>query len=609
MPMRRSYAIFLAALVAQSAFATDDSLDAQWFNPPFRAWARSAEARMITDLSVAAPPDALAARRQKGKWKVIPYATAGFEGKALITGPETDAAAISVPLAANGWHAVYVGVSNVARGGTATEDGVWARISGDKGWHHVRNTAPLGDPRREIVEEVYLTTADLSGKDVQFKQMPFVNGAIMYVRVVPLSAGETDAFQAYLGRNSLRSMIATFDAHAMIWENRPRTADDLRIPFDGFEETDFGKWWYQIGGADTTHYPTKVGTVLGSLTGDYARWEDREYSESVQALIKGGVNALQVARDIAREHKVEFSVFVRPASWLASMPWEENFQSQFATDHPEWRCIDRDGTPTLYMSYAVPEVRRQVVAILREALEVDPDGVGVFFHRGVPLILWEPAFVNAYKARFGKDPHAVPEDDPTIGAMRGEILTTFMREIRTLLDETARERHRQKPYLLSVATLPTEADNRKYGIEIERWIKEGIVNGDVAPTNFASQINPVPPDMAYYKRITSGTKVGLYPMYRAFKPGTPADFIKKIVAAYRDGATGIAIWDPAESYTWGSTKVAGQPTGQTFDIFRFLGHRALLEQWAAKGAPQPTLYPLTRYGDNYYSRWYPGSGL
>jgi len=608
--MRRSRAFFLplTACLLQSVCAADTP-QAEWFAPPFWAWTHSSDARMLTDLSVATPQDALAPKREKGKWKVIPYSTAGFAGKAVVAGPETDAAAISLPLAAKGWHAVYVGVSNVARGGTATDDGVWARLSGDQGWHHARNTAPLADPRREIIEEVYLTAADLTGKEIQFKQMPFENGAIMYVRLVPLTTGEEEAFQSYLGKNSFRSMIATFDAHAMIWENRPRTAEDLRIAFDGFEETDFGKWWYQIGGADMTHYPTKVGTVLGSLTQDYARWEDREYSESVQALIKNGVNALQVARDIARERKVEFSVFIRPASWLAAMPWEENFTSQFALDHPEWRCIDRDGTPALYMSYAVPEVRQHIIAMFREVLEVDPDGVGLFFHRGIPLILWEDAFVKAYQTKYGKDPHSVPENDPTIGEMRGEILTTFMREIRQLLNETAKQRGRATPYRLSVATLPTEADNKKYGIEIERWIKEGLVDGDVAPANFASQITPVPPDMAYYKRITAGTKVGLYPMYRAFKPGTPADFIKKIVAAYKDGATGISIWDPAESYTWGATKVSGQPVGQTFDIFRFLGHKELLKSWAEKGAPQPTLYPLTRYGDNYYSRWYPGSGL
>ncbi len=578
------------------------------FAPPFRRWHRESEAKRITDLSVATPRDALAPRRQKGKWKVIPYATAAFSGKALVTGPETGAAEVSVPLAAAGWHAVYVGVANVARGGTATDDGIWARISGDSGWRRLRNTVPLGDLRREVIEEVYLTTADLTGKDIQFRQMPFVNGAVMFVKIVPLDREEEEGFRDYLTANPFRTMIATFDAHAMIWQNRPRTAEDLRVAFDGFDESDFGKWWYQIGGADITHYPTKVGTVLGSLTEDFARWEDREYAESVQHLIRNGVHALKVAREIARENRAEFHVFVRPASWLSSVPWEENFRSRFAADHPEWRCMDRDGTPALYMSYAYPEVRRQIVDILRESLEVDPDGVGLFFHRGVPLILWEDAFVRAYQAKHGKDPREVPEDDPTIGKMRGEILTTLMREIRAMLDEAARASGRKTPYRLSVAALATEADNLRHGIDIERWIKEGLVDGDVAPANFAAHIKPVPPDIAYYRKITAGTKVGLYPMFRAYRPGAPQEFLKKMLGAYEAGADGIAVWDPVESYTWG-TKASGQPVGQVFDFFRFLGHRALLARWASSGIPQPALYPLTQFGDNFYSRWYPGSGL
>lgn len=581
-----------------------------FFAPPYQRWKNEDQAKRLTDLSIAQPPRALADRRTPGKWKIIPYATASFSGKALVTGPETDAPQVEVPLKTGGWHAVYVGLSNVGRGGSATDDGVFARLAGETGWRRIRNTLPLADLRREVVEDVYLTVANLTEhSSIQFKQMPFNNGAIMSVKLVPLTPAEVVLFQGFISRNPFRSMIATFDAHSMIWANKPKNAEDLRTPFNGLDESDFGKWWYQIGGADLTHYPTKVGTVMGSRTTDFTRWEDREYAESLQTLIAANVHALKEAREIAQAQKAEFHVLVRPAAWLSSIPWEENFESAFAAEHPEWRCVDRDGTPTLYLSFAYPEVRRQIVEVLRESLEFQPDGVGILFHRGVPLILWEEGFIAAYKQKHGRDPRNVPEDDPTIGQMRGEILTKLLREIRNMLDETARKQNRATPYKVSLSTFSTEADNKKYGLELGQWVKEGLVTGDIAPAYFSHNASAAPVEMGYYKRLLAGTTVGLYPMFRGLKPGIPLEFLRKQVQAYADGADGIAVWDPAEAYTWG-TKLAKQPMGQPGDFLRFLGHRALLEKWLEDGGvPPPQIHPLTVFGDNHYSRWFPGSGF
>ena len=70
---------------------------------------------------------------------------------------------------------------------------------------------------------------------------------------------------------------------------------------------------------------------------------------------------------------------IRPGAWKGALSLEEVFDSRFYEAHPEWRCVDRDGTPTMYMSYAVPEVRAHVIDVIREALDVDPHGVGSLF--------------------------------------------------------------------------------------------------------------------------------------------------------------------------------------------------------------------------------------
>ena len=594
-------------LLAALLFGASRS-DAELIVPAFQKWKRESEQHWVTDLSVASPAAALGDRREPGKWKVIPYATKGFRGKSLACGPETEAPAITVPLNATGWHAVYVGLANVARGGKADDNGIWLRLSGDPSWQRRRNTLPLAKPQRVVIEDIYLTVADLTGRSMEFRQMPFRPGAVMYIRTVPLSPDEVAQWSGQRAENPFRHMIATFDGHGMLWQNRPRNAADLGIAFDGFDVSDFGKWWFQIGGGDLTNYPSKVGTMIGSQTADFVRDADREFAQSVQGLEAAGVHVLQVAREEARRAGAQFHVFVRPSSWQAAIPWEENFTSRFFAAHPEWRCVDRDGTPTLYMSYAVPEVRRHIVEILRESLDCDPDGVGVLFHRGIPLVLWEPAFVSAYKARFGDDPRTVNEDDPTIGSVRADMLTAFMREIRAMLDEEAVKRHRTVPYKLSLTAFSLEKDNLKYGLDLARWVREGLVDGDISPTSFAEMVQTANPDLAYYMRVVKGTGVGVYPMFNAWRAGEPATFFRKLVRAYDAGVTGIAMWDPETTNAWGN-KTLGQGVGQAFDAYRYVGHSDLLRAWAVGGLPGPRTFPLTQYGNNFFSRWTPNSGL
>src|SRR6185437_8775452 len=105
------------------------------------------------------------------------------------------------------------------------------------------------------------------------------------------------------------------------------------------------------------------------------------------------------------------------------------------------------------------------------------------------------------------------------------------------------------------------------------------------------------------RRITAGTKVGLYPFVIAWHSGTPQQLCAKTTQFYRDGATGIAVWDPSVEAHYRD----GSP-GNVFDVAGLLGHRQLIAQWATQGAPTPLAIPLTRLGDNHYSRWFPNTG-
>ena len=122
--------------------------------------------------------------------------------------------------------------------------------------------------------------------------------------------------------------------------------------------------------------------------------------------------------------------------------------------------------------------------MFRETLELQPEGVGFVFNRGMPLMLWEDAFCERFKAMHNADAKAVDDDDPRIHATRAAIMTDFMTEVRALLDETAAKQGRKERYKISLGTFAKEADNQRWGLDLPNWIQQGLVD-DLATTWFA----------------------------------------------------------------------------------------------------------------------------
>ncbi len=596
-PLRETLSsLFLSSLVLHAEFFPHDS----------RHWSQNGAATMLTDFAESTPGSALTkGRREKGKWKVVPFATAEMQGWALSTYSATGAPAVRLPLASRGWQAVYLGVATVSSGFKETRNGLKARLSDEPVFRHFANNLPHLPDRRDIIQEQFLTVAYLDGQTIEIAPQPGLPATVCYVKLVPLTPAEVEKWSASRasGARPTRTAIATFDGHSWIWPYHPKSVADLQANFRGFEDSDVGKWWFEVLGADLVCYPTKVGNTPGEGTVDFGSGGHATFQRSLDGLLKKGIHPLQVARDAARAQGAEFHVMLRPAGWKCSIPYEETFSSKFFEAHPEWRCVDRDGTPTMYMSYAVPEVRQHLIEILRETLELRPEGVGLLFNRGMPMILWEDAFCERFRERHSDDPRTIPEDDPRILELRADLMTDFMQEIRTLLDETARAQGRSERYRISLGTFSREADNRKFGFALPEWIERGLVD-ELAVAWFAHHTSFAPPDMAYYHRLTAGTKVGVYPFVIAWKTGKPQEIAKKVTAHYAAGASGIAIWDPQVENRWPE----GSP-GNVFDALALLGHREVVAGWVEKGVPAPVSIPLTRLDENYYSRWFPNTGF
>jgi hypothetical protein len=571
-----------------------------------RQWRQSAQAIMMTNLAAAEPRESLiTGQRQKGHWKVLEFATRDFQGKALSAYAFTGAPVVRVPLSAKGWHAVYLGISTVSTGFREAKNGLRARLTGEPAFRRLANNLALLPNRVDVIQDTFVTIANLEGQSLEIGQLPNLPATICYIRLVPLTDDEVSSWSGRQqgDRSATRTAIATFDGHSWLWPYQCRTKEDLLANFRGYEDSDIGKWWFQVLGADLVTYPSKVGSIPGASTTDFPTREHESFAHTIKALHASGIDPLRVARDAAKAQGAEFHVMLRPAGWKAAIPYEETFDSAFYAAHPEWHCIDRDGTPTMHMSFAFPEVRHHLLDIYRETLALEPEGVGLLFNRGMPMILWEEPFRARFRAMHGVESDAVPEDDPRILATRAAIMTDFMREIRSLLDDTAKTQKHPARYQISLGTFAKESDNQKFGIDLPRWIKEGLVD-NLGVAWFAHHTSFAQPDMAYYARITKGTKVGVYPFLIAWKTGAPQDFCKKVVSFYQAGAAGMAIWDPTVEGGW-----TDKPHGNLFETLSQIGHRTTMVQWAKHGVPTPLAIPLTRLDENHYSRWFPTTGF
>jgi len=364
------------------------------------------------------------------------------------------------------------------------------------------------------------------------------------------------------------------------------------------------------------NYKSKLGTIPGELSDDPARTGDGYVTDSIKKFIATGEDETKMAIEAAHSMGKKIMIGFRVQAWQTPPAFEDYFTSRFYRDHPEWRTYDRDGTPVMRMSYAVPEVRQHIYGILREVLAYQPDGIEIIYFRGLPLMLWEDAFCKQFREKYGEDAKKVPEDDPRLYALREEIMTGFMRDIRKMMDDVQKKQGRKQRYELSASVVHNEADNRKYGLDVERWVKEGLVDRiGIFPAAFHTDTRK-PMELDWFYRITKGTNVGVYPMMIGWKLPSAKQALVDAQKYYKGGAAGIIFWDPSSTDFYnpgpsqGSARKSYTNPGRTyFPLASRLGHVDALPELEAEDRPKSKFIPLKRYGNYWFGRWIPDVGF
>lgn len=531
---------------------------------------------ILSDFSRCRPAKALAPSPAYGKWALVDYATERFAGMLLSAPRDNPAPEVVLPLAAEGWYAVYLWLM----GGDIDQEGLYpadldsvysqsrgpaVKLDGDA--HFCGGFRTLSHDRGMWpgLEACFWRYADLTGRSLVVRHQ----GAAVHlgaIELVPLAPEEVDA--VLRRRAEERRLIVKTDS-PLPAEVEPRI-EQLR---------DRGVAAWIFGNEDSADL----------------------FAEPLSP-------HLQYAKQAAREIGAEWYVCDRPSLWSLYVHWGDP-RADFFAQHPEWRCRDRDGTPTHQLSYAVPDVVDYMLARLRATAKNEPDGCGFFFNRDPGLVLFEPAAMDGFAERHGVDPLSLPERDPRLLDWRAEILTGFLRRARATLDEVAAERG--CPRIKSVAVvLGDAAANRLYSFDVARWVREGLV--DVLcpypwtdyPDRWLAQ-GFVEMDIPWFANLVAGTACRLYPMWLSgiwrahWTPEhvRPADYFRLALRHYAEGADGLSAWD-----------YAGLDTAFHANRWLRLGQRDCLADWAAGDFPLPPKLRFTRLGGATPDRYPVGTG-
>ncbi|MCI0624892.1 MAG: family 10 glycosylhydrolase [Acidobacteria bacterium] len=499
----------------------------------FRSTVFDHRSQWVTDLGVAQPGTAISKESRKGQWRLVNYeAKVGpnsKKGSMLMCGPETQAPPVSIPLKAKGWHAVYVGLKTylgigepntiklklksdpcyvlasveTVRGGVVGED---IGLSGAGEVERARL-------RRRQIQDCFYKFADLTNEELQVSALTTglaQQGAIAYVRLVPLSASEIESLKQARQKKANRRLACLNDTLTFMHFRQPTTKEEIWEEIYPYKDTDYKAIYWTAARGDNCLYPTKVGTILGADSEDFPRIGDRYLAESNRILISKGIDSVQTALEFTRGLGMEFHLCMRVESFTAEPPWDGVFRSKFFYDHPELWCIDHDGRTIARLSYAFPESQQHLLKLIRELAQYRPDGIMLIFPRAQPYVLYERPVAEAFKKHHGLEPRQVDERDPRLLKVRADFLTDFMRKARREIEMV---QGATKSIQFSTMVLANEDTNRFHAIDAETWAKEGIIDR-LSPSPFSTIRSQADVDIEYFGRLTRGTRCRLSPTLR-----------------------------------------------------------------------------------------------
>ena len=249
---------------------------------------------------------------------------------------------------------------------------------------------------------------------------------------------------------------------AYVVPDRVRSEALLRENIAGLAETPVKTLVYCLGmGGDLMLYDTKVASQVGW------RKAPDEKSDSFMAMrmenarvcIGQGADAVRTAGEEAKRIGLFFipSLRMNDAHFMGH-PEEHSMTSAFWFKHRNQYNIKDSPLPFQpaygnLLDYSQAEVRRHRLDTAFEAIERNRD------------------LIDGFELDFNRFQVFFPKGKAAEGAPK---ITEMVRQVRARLDQVARQQRR--PLYLFVRIPPSLADSRFAGLEVETWIREGLVD-------------------------------------------------------------------------------------------------------------------------------------
>ena len=478
-----------------------------------------------------------------GFWRIVDYKTVLYEGRALMT-THPESCALTIPLHRRGWYAISLGMSERQYAQAAIE----VRLSGDEHWQIFR-TSPQ-DGGGPLHEEPWCF-ADLSGRDLEVRyprDVPAATGsqgtplidqftvASLYsIRLTPVKLEHA----ALLEKHRHRPLVYFNDGTGIFYIAEKAGRHIVDTALGRFAGGDFDTCAFGNAGVDLMNFPSPAGRLAGTDGWDFVRPGDRRFRDHLVAMAAEGIDPMKQAIDKAHVQQQKLWMYLRPQAYTAEPPYDHILHSWFFHEHPELRCVEANGKPISKMSVAYPQVRDKLNEVVREGLKRGADGLCIAFNRGYPCARYEEPILRQFRDRYGIDTRTLPDSDPRLRRLWAESVTTWIRDVRRLLDEAGPSAGAQRREL-AVMVGPDFEWNLRFGFDVESWAHQSLIDV-VLPYPYVKDGEI---DVAAFVRALQGTAIPLLPSLGTYKQEIRvAEIRQRAHRYYKAGADGLSRWD------------------------------------------------------------------
>ncbi len=468
----------------------------------------------------------------KGAWGLVKGYCGARKGQMLVATRGQDAPVLSFTPGVRGRHAIYVGTFSKRAFQFWDGFGVFVRLGAHENW-----TLLLNERGEPSFEEMYFTTTDFNeGSRIEIAHFQLGKSASWWREVGVGIETETTRFEfkTFLSHLKLVPVRSTpLPAATKATIGILDFADDVPLSHPRERAAASAVWrhaemgytmiMWKAGNGMVCEYPTKVGKV-------------RDDASPVDEMMRE-FDIMRQAVDEAKRIGIPiygWSRLLRDAHAKGKAPPPTPFHAA----HPEQVQTSKNGVESWKLSFAFPESRRHMIAMLCEIAAYGMDGIFVDLLRHPPVVQYDLPLVEAFMAKTGKDPREM-EGDGTEDWLRfrAEAFTLFLRETRAALDRQAGGRR----YPLIVRTVDQPWRNLQIGCDVEAWIREGLLDGILFAPHLPLGANyPEVQDLRGYVAMAQGrTKV--YGQVWRESSGSQSELLARDL--YAQGVDGVALYE------------------------------------------------------------------